>query len=101
MSYPANGNRVAAFQWTLASRKASAFLKVISRHLIIKREKALKAIYLADRITEKKRTFVNGMRGSYVPQEEWDMREKLLTQVRDNDVSIEQIIMAAEKAEKK
>lgn len=92
IAYAAYGNRQTCWVWHVASRKASAFLRAIVPHLVVKREKALKAIYLAHRITTGK---------SIVSVDEWQAREKLAKQVNNSDVSIEQIIMAAEEAEKK
>lgn len=83
--YQSRGKHQTCYQWTAACRTAIRFLESISTHLIIKREKAIKAVYLARVISENKARHVKGVRGSYVSKEEWEYRGRLMEICNDEN----------------
>lgn len=78
----ANGARRASYQYEIAAMKALGMFRAICPYLIVKRAQVEKAIEIQERIIAHKAVFVTGMRGSYVPPEEWLVRERLVDEFK-------------------
>lgn len=83
--YSPKGNRRACWQWTIAARKALAFMERVSPFLIIKKNEVTKAMELQKRIISHQRQYVKGYQGSVIPDGEMEIRETMMSSIRKNE----------------